>query len=80
MPFIPLSPLWPGIIFNSLFFTTIVYLLLSIFAAWRRRRLAGIRCTTCNYDLSGLPSAVCPECGSSEPIISKSVVAASSPS
>ncbi|MBK9187793.1 MAG: hypothetical protein IPM33_02455 [Phycisphaerales bacterium] len=50
--FIPLW--WPGVFF----------LLLTLACWWRLRRLARPGCCpSCRYDLKGLASRVCPECG-----------------
>jgi hypothetical protein len=59
----PLRPLWPGFLFNTLFYATIVA---GIFVATGRirrtlRRRRG-RCVTCGYDRRGNPSGGCPEC------------------
>ncbi|MFI4915896.1 MAG: hypothetical protein ACIAS6_05235 [Phycisphaerales bacterium JB060] len=62
---LPLLPLWPGFLINTLFYA------LLLFSAWRLpgvlrrvvRRRRG-RCVGCGYDRGGLdPDAACPECG-----------------
>lgn len=62
---LPLLPLWPGFLINTLFYA------LLLFGAWRvpgvvrrtLRRRRG-RCIACGYDRDGLdPDAACPECG-----------------
>ncbi len=62
---LPLLPLWPGFLLNTLFYT------LLLFGAWRLpgvlrravRRRRG-RCIRCGYDRDGLdPGTACPECG-----------------
>ncbi|MFI4881408.1 MAG: hypothetical protein ACIAQU_02360 [Phycisphaerales bacterium JB064] len=62
---LPLLPLWPGFLINTLFYA------LLLFIAWRTpifvrrtlRRRRG-RCVGCGYDRDGLdPGAACPECG-----------------
>ena len=64
---LPLLPLWPGFLMNTLFYA------LLLFVAWRTpifvrrtlRRRRG-RCIRCGYDRRGLdPHAACPECGAS---------------
>ncbi|MEQ9097114.1 MAG: hypothetical protein RIE32_12720 [Phycisphaerales bacterium] len=62
---LPLLPLWPGFLINTLFYA------LLLFGAWRLpgvlrralRRRRG-RCVRCGYEREGLdPHAACPECG-----------------
>ncbi|MFI4915897.1 MAG: hypothetical protein ACIAS6_05240 [Phycisphaerales bacterium JB060] len=62
---LPLLPLWPGFLLNTLFYA------LLLFIAWRGpgvvrravRRRRG-RCVGCGYDRGGLDAdAACPECG-----------------
>lgn len=60
----PTSPIWSGIVGNTLFYAILVILLWRLpFAIrrWKRRR-AGF-CTHCGYDLRADMSAGCPECG-----------------
>lgn len=72
---LPLRPLWPALVANTVFF----------FAAWLgvfegiarlvrlRRRRRGL-CEYCTYDLRGLaPAAPCPECGTISPRPHKSL-------
>jgi hypothetical protein len=62
---LPLRPLWPGILLDSLAFTAAWASLLATPAALRwirtaiRSRRKG-RCPNCGYDLKGLPGPTCP--------------------
>lgn len=63
---LPLRPIWPGLLANTLLYATLSWLL---FGGYRRAR-ASLRlrrnhCPRCNYDLRGLPG--CPECGWNRP-------------
>jgi len=64
---VPLSPLAAGFAINTLFYTAILALPLSVFPIRRRLRTRRGRCLKCGYDLAGLVSAdaaaPCPECG-----------------
>ncbi|UYV11518.1 MAG: hypothetical protein NCW75_09415 [Phycisphaera sp.] len=60
---LPLRPIWPGLLANTLFYAALT---LSLMAGWRwlrtrRRRVRG-RCVACGYEL-GEGVRVCPECG-----------------
>ncbi len=61
---IPLSPVWPGFIGNSLFYAFGLYAIVHLRGEARRhlRRRAG-RCPNCNYDLRATTTGICPECG-----------------
>ncbi len=61
---LPLTPLWPGIAINTVFYGAILWLLVPGPFALRRyvRRRRG-RCITCGYDLRGAFDEGCPECG-----------------
>ena len=68
---LPLLPLWPGFLINTLFYA------LLLFGAWRLpgvlrravRRRRG-RCVGCGYDRQGLDTdAPCPECGAWVPAL-----------
>lgn len=55
---------WPGLLANTALFTLLWYLLLFAPGALRRTiRTRRNRCTTCGYDLRGLATSRCPECG-----------------
>ena len=62
--YLPLLPLWPGFVINTIFCAAIVWML---FAAGgrmrRRRRIKRGLCPKCAYDLRGSDSKICPECG-----------------
>ena len=72
IPFLPVVPLWPGFVMDSL-----VYAILGAvvwcgicggFSKWRGRRG---RCVACRYDLAGMaPGSTCPEFGKASSIIS----------
>ncbi len=59
------QPLWPGVATNAVFWSAVIYPLLLITAALRRRlRIHRQLCPACTYPRIGLaPSAPCPECG-----------------
>ncbi len=59
---LPLVPVFPGILVNTLFYSSILALPLTFapLRRWRRRR--GGRCGRCGYDLAGIDGP-CPECG-----------------
>ncbi len=63
---LPVSPLWPGFMVNTLLYAGLVWGAVRCVPAWKRwrRRKRGL-CEGCGYDLRGLPSgsASCPECG-----------------
>ena len=67
-PQLPLRPIWPGFAVNTLFYATILWLLIPGPFVLRRliRRKRG-RCPKCGYDLRGQPPEAgaggCPECG-----------------
>jgi len=64
---LPLLPLWRGLIANVLFYASLVLVLRRGFVLLRgRRRRRRGRCWWrggCGYDLTGLHAATCPECG-----------------
>jgi hypothetical protein len=65
---IPLYPRWPGFAVNTLFYATILWLVIPGPFVLRRlvRRRRG-RCPQCGYDLRHALSAGCPECGWNRP-------------
>jgi hypothetical protein len=65
---LPLRPIWPGFLFNTLIYAAALWGLLFTPGVLRRtvRRRRG-RCTRCAYDLRGIEHDVCPECGESVP-------------
>lgn len=65
---LPYCPRWPGFIANTLFYAALWWLLFTglITARAARRSRRGL-CTRCAYDLRGIASGVCPECGQARP-------------
>lgn len=62
---LPLLPLWPGFLINTLFYALLLCIAWRLPGVLRRavRRRRG-RCVGCGYDRDGLdPGAACPECG-----------------
>ena len=58
----PLGPLWPGFLINTLFYATLLWLLIcGPFALRRHLRVRRGRCAKCGYPRS--ESGVCTECG-----------------
>lgn len=61
---IPLRPVWPGFIVNTVIYAVLLWLLtLAPFTARRMIRHKQGRCIKCGYDLRGTEHDVCPECG-----------------
>ncbi len=61
---LPTLPIWPGLLFNTLFYAAIWFAFFTGLAALRTaRRLRRGLCPVCRYDLRGLPQRACPECG-----------------
>ena len=63
-PELPLCPVWPGFLVNTVFYALILFPLVQIPFVLRRliRRRRG-RCPRCAYDLRGEFDVGCPECG-----------------
>lgn len=62
---IPLTPMWPGFLADTVLYGLVWWVFLLALAAWirRRRRRAGL-CVHCRYDLRATPPGLpCPECG-----------------
>lgn len=61
---LPIQPIWPGFAVNTIFYATILWLLIPGPFALRRfiRRKRGL-CVSCGYDLSHADHEACPECG-----------------
>ncbi len=61
---LPLRPIFPCFITNTIFYAALLWLLFAAPFATRRliRKRRG-RCVRCGYDLTGTEHDVCPECG-----------------
>jgi hypothetical protein len=78
---VPLEPWWPGLIANSASFAALLWFgprLVRLTGAWAYAPFRAIRkwrlrraccCPCCAYDLRGLSTPNCPECGAERPII-----------
>lgn len=63
---LPIKPLWPGFLANSLFYASIPWLLMfGVSTLKRRRRARRGLCVQCAYPIAGLN--LCPECGTATP-------------
>ncbi|GIK20494.1 MAG: hypothetical protein AMXMBFR77_26120 [Phycisphaerales bacterium] len=61
---LPYGPIWPGLLFNTLFYAAIWLAFFTGLAAVRTaRRIRRGLCPVCRYDLRSLPQRACPECG-----------------
>lgn len=61
---LPLYPIWTGFIVNTIFYASLLWLLIP--GPFVLRRLIRIKrglCETCAYDLRGVEHDACPECG-----------------
>lgn len=64
--YVPYKPIWFGLAFNWIFFALLFFILIPPYGPriardlWRRHRR---RCVHCAYDLRGLTTNRCPECG-----------------
>ena len=65
---LPLRPIWPGFAINTIFYATILWLLIPGPFVLRRyiRRKRGL-CVACGYDLRHAEHDACPECGAAIP-------------
>jgi hypothetical protein len=62
--YLPYSPLWRGLLYNTLFYALIFFALTSTKRAYRHaRRYRKGRCPICAYDLQYDNTLGCPECG-----------------
>lgn len=62
--YLPLAPIWKGLLLNTLFYTASLWLLIPgpfVFRCMIRRK-HGL-CVKCAYDLRGADHKACPECG-----------------
>lgn len=60
---IPISPVFPGALYNTLIYTAALAPLLLLIPLRRAHRRRRGRCPRCNYDMRGIEGG-CPECGS----------------
>ncbi len=61
---LPLAPIFPGFLLDTLFFTALLATPLSVSPLRRHWRIRRGLCAACGYDLRGNPAAgKCPECG-----------------
>jgi len=66
--FMPLHPIWLGLVTNSLIYGICAWLVWMILILWRfERRHRHSRCELCGYPLSFGGEAGCPECGWNRP-------------
>lgn len=62
--YLPYAPLWRGLLYNTLFYALIFFILTSTKRAYRHaRRLRKGKCPICAYDLKFDNTIGCPECG-----------------
>lgn len=61
---LPYHPIWAGLVFNTIFYGCVVWILLSIKRAYRHaRRMRKGNCPMCSYNLEFVFVDGCPECG-----------------
>ncbi|MGP1346558.1 MAG: hypothetical protein ACTS3F_07820 [Phycisphaerales bacterium] len=65
---LPLTPIWPGLLANTAIYTAAIWAFCWALAAVRRRihrwrHPNANPCKNCRYDLTGLDTDHCPECG-----------------
>lgn len=65
---LPYEPVFPGVLYNSIFFGGVLFVFVRILKHTRRRIVLFVRsrrhqCTNCKYNITGL--STCPECGQS---------------
>lgn len=69
-PGLPYLPIPRGLIVNTIFWAGAWWIALFGFTAFkRRRRLRRGRCAHCAYDLRGITSSTCPECGHQSSVV-----------
>lgn len=62
-PALPITPLWPGFLIDTAFWSVAAFVFWSVPGVMRRRsRRRRGRCPRCGYDLAGLGRRTCPEC------------------
>ena len=66
---LPFLPIWRGLLLNTIFYSSIIWLLIpGPFVLRRFIRCKRGLCVTCAYDLRGVEHEACPECGLEVPI------------
>jgi hypothetical protein len=60
---LPFFPIWPGFAINTLTYAVLWCVALSLARLRLTARSRRGQCRTCGYDLAGLPTDRCPECG-----------------
>ncbi len=62
--YLPLRPIWSGLIINTFIYATIIWMMMFIASIMlQHRRFKKGHCPKCNYELRRDYSAGCPECG-----------------
>jgi hypothetical protein len=57
-------PIWPGFAIDATLYTAVwAIAILGVGHLVRRRRVRTGHCKCCRYDLTGITTGVCPECG-----------------